>query len=300
MTETKLILPAENPGTEITRFNAFKHGILSLYTVLPWEDTDEYNALVEALAAEHLPEGPTEEHLVEELAAIFWRKRRLRLAEAAAHRRGLEDTFSTYRETSKAALAYVGASDQSEDVADAIRATVTDTEEEKIDIASDEVMTRRALDLLSTKRNDAYEAALAALREDTQEWWADMLARSADELEEGEDPSTADAEGLRHFLEGCSRGLRRGANNWRTGRRSASRSKGSKKGRPLKTQPVVEKSALRLRLWQSAALESYCSVKFAGKFSFCWSILAALFGQGKTTARGQSRKVCMTIQKIRS
>jgi hypothetical protein len=68
MTEAKPVLLAEKSGTEITRFNAFKHGILSRYTVLPWEDADEYHALVEALATEHLPQGPTEEHLVEELA----------------------------------------------------------------------------------------------------------------------------------------------------------------------------------------------------------------------------------------
>ncbi len=65
----------------------------------------------------------------------------------------------------------------------------------------DEAMTRRALDLLGSRRNDAYEAALAALREDTREWWADMLAREPDELEEDEEPATADAEGLRRFLE---------------------------------------------------------------------------------------------------
>jgi len=133
MTESKPTPPTETGGTEITRFNALKHGILSRYTVLPWEDAEEYNMLVEALATEHLPQGPTEEHLVEELAGIFWRKRRLRLAEAAAHRRGLEETLSPYRETKKAALAYVGASDRSEDVADAIRATVTETEEETTD-----------------------------------------------------------------------------------------------------------------------------------------------------------------------
>ena len=46
------------------------------------------------------------------------------------------------------------------------------------------------------------EAALAALREDTQAWWADVLARESDELEEDETPATADAEGLRRFLEG--------------------------------------------------------------------------------------------------
>jgi hypothetical protein len=37
-------------------------------------------ALIVALAAEHAPQGPTEEHLVEELAGVVWRKRRLQLA----------------------------------------------------------------------------------------------------------------------------------------------------------------------------------------------------------------------------
>jgi hypothetical protein len=66
----------------------------------------------------------------------------------------------------------------------------------------DEAMTHQALDLLNSRRNDPYEAATAALREDTQQWWADTLARDPAELEEGEDPFTADAEGLLRFLEG--------------------------------------------------------------------------------------------------
>ena len=47
-----------------------------------------------------------------------------------------------------------------------------------------------------------YEAALAALREDTRAWWADLTARDPDELDEDEVPTTADAESLRLFLEG--------------------------------------------------------------------------------------------------
>jgi hypothetical protein len=103
MNETKSAMQAEAGGTEITRFNALRHGVLSRYTVLPWEDAHEYRTLVDALVSEHAPRGPTEEHLVEELAGILWRKRRLRLAEAAAHRRGLEHALSPYQETVKAA-----------------------------------------------------------------------------------------------------------------------------------------------------------------------------------------------------
>jgi hypothetical protein len=58
MTRTIQTLPAETGGTEITRFNALRHGVLSRYTVLPWENADEYRAIVEALVAEHGPQGP--------------------------------------------------------------------------------------------------------------------------------------------------------------------------------------------------------------------------------------------------
>src|SRR5208337_2598393 len=86
MSDRKRAKEADTFGTEISRFNALRHGVLSGYTVLPWENAAEYHALVAALVAEHAPQGPTEEHLVEEVAGILWRKRRLRLAEAAADR----------------------------------------------------------------------------------------------------------------------------------------------------------------------------------------------------------------------
>ena len=196
MTELAQVLRDEVPSTELTRFNALRHGVLSRYTVLPWENADEYHAIVAALVAEHAPQGPTEEHLVEEIAGIMWRKRRLRLAEAAAHRRGLEETLESYRETVKVALVHLGA-------------TAADTQEDMADMAADEAMTHRALELLGSKRNDAYEAGLAAyeaglaaLREDIQSLWADRLARDPDKLGEDEQPATADVEGLRRFLEG--------------------------------------------------------------------------------------------------
>jgi hypothetical protein len=58
--------PAENVETlpqprggnyEIARFNALRPGVLSQYTVLPWEGGAEYGALIEALAAEHSRRG---------------------------------------------------------------------------------------------------------------------------------------------------------------------------------------------------------------------------------------------------
>jgi hypothetical protein len=77
MIETTSMEPSATTGYEVTRFNALRHGILSRYTVLPWEDQDEYCGLLDALVAEHKPKGPTEEHLIEEMSGVLWRKRRL-------------------------------------------------------------------------------------------------------------------------------------------------------------------------------------------------------------------------------
>jgi hypothetical protein len=101
---------------------------------------------------------------------------------------------------------------------DAVHSTKADTDEDMADMEADEAMTRRALDLLGSRRNDAYEAALAVLREDTKDWWTDVLGRDPDEIEEGEEPATADIEGLRRFLEGEVMDWSRiGRRNWPTG-----------------------------------------------------------------------------------
>ena len=188
-------------GTEITRFNALRHGLLSRYTVLPWEDAVEYERLVASLVAEHQPEGPTEEHLVEELAGVLWRKRRLRLAEAAAHRHGLKDSLSSDGNTAKAALAHLTEVDETLDVGEAVRLTPADNDGEMRDLAENRALIRRVLGILGSRRNDAYEAALPELREDTRSWWADNLAREPEELDEDEEPAREDAEALRRCLE---------------------------------------------------------------------------------------------------
>ena len=56
-------------------------------------------------------------------------------------------------------------------------ATDSDTEEDIRELEEDEAMTRRALDLLDSMRNDRYEAALAELREDTRECVRDPIQR---------------------------------------------------------------------------------------------------------------------------
>jgi hypothetical protein len=195
-------LPQSRSGNyEIARFNALRHGMLSQYTVLPWEDEDEYLALIEALAAEHSPQGPTEEHLVEELAGIIWRKRRLRLAEAAAHHRALKRTTDPHRETVDAALVHIVDDGETKSAGDAIRATEGQTEQDLADLEADQTKTENAMSLLRTPSPTAYARALAALREDTRAWWENQLSWERDDYNEDQTPYRADAESLRRFLE---------------------------------------------------------------------------------------------------
>jgi len=107
MTNGEVLAP-QTSSYEATRFNALRHGVLSKYTVLPWEDKSDYEALIQSLVDEYHPEGPTEEHLVEELAGAIWRKRRLRVGERAAHTQALSTTqLGTFSETSRAALVLI-------------------------------------------------------------------------------------------------------------------------------------------------------------------------------------------------
>jgi hypothetical protein len=157
--------------------------------------------LLDTLVAEHAPKGVTEQHLIEELAGIIWRKRRLRLAVVAAHHRGLKDSTEPYRDTVKAALAHLDAEKRIERVVDAIRVTPENTTEEMRDLEEDEAMTAKAFKILRTGKSDAYDKAVATLREDTREWWEDTIARDPEELDEDEEPATPDTAGLLRFLE---------------------------------------------------------------------------------------------------
>lgn len=106
----------------VTRFNAVRHGVLTRDALLPWEDPSEFEALLQALVDEHRPVGPTEEHLAEEIAGVIWRKRRLRLAERAAHQRGLQEGAKTWRDLSGAATTHRRASVHQEPTAPALEA----------------------------------------------------------------------------------------------------------------------------------------------------------------------------------
>src|ERR1700730_11595370 len=60
-----IVLARRQAGNPIEKFDAL------IAATLPWEDGEEYRSLLEAFVAEHKPKGPTEEHLVEELAGVI-------------------------------------------------------------------------------------------------------------------------------------------------------------------------------------------------------------------------------------
>jgi hypothetical protein len=202
---------AERQGYERSRLNAVRHGILSRHLVLPWEDRSEYDGLLEGLVAEHTPSGPTEHHLVEELAGLIWRKQRLVMAEAAAYRAGLQSAakdapWASARLTSRA-LAHLGVPSMSQDVREAIQARPEDTADELAELVETTAMVGRALEILRKGRQGAYQRALQALPPSTFDWWGDALQEAEDPGtdNDGEDDGeyrsyTADAEGLERFL----------------------------------------------------------------------------------------------------
>ena len=76
--------------------NATRHGLRAASLVLPWEDPGAFARLREDLVVEHAPQGSTEAALVDELAGVLWRLRRVHVAEAAAWRSGFRETLTRY------------------------------------------------------------------------------------------------------------------------------------------------------------------------------------------------------------
>jgi hypothetical protein len=157
--------------------NATKHGILSRHAVLPWESRAEFDALLASLVSDHMPEGVTERHLVEELAIIMWRKQRVLLAEAASHRAGLQRGLEWDRQgLVRRALPHlrVGTS-QVDDPKAAVAASPGGSEAELEQLIADRAGTKEAVEILKAGKPKAYEKALAALTDDIRDWWDEAL-----------------------------------------------------------------------------------------------------------------------------
>jgi hypothetical protein len=152
--------------------------------------------------------GPTEEHLVEEIAGVVWRKRRLRLAEAASHRRGIEKATAPFSSTLDTALNQVERALPLGPIIDAVSATLSVTAKDLAELKRRDASLRLALEILNGGKRGAYKAALAELDERTGASWQEQLAPEPEETDDeamygDSEPYTADATGLAEYLERC-------------------------------------------------------------------------------------------------
>jgi hypothetical protein len=66
--------------------NALVHGIYAHDLVLPWENPEDFTALLKSFRAELLPEGPLQEEVVFDITRLHWIKRRaMRAAQIEFH-----------------------------------------------------------------------------------------------------------------------------------------------------------------------------------------------------------------------
>jgi hypothetical protein len=80
--------PRTPAGKERSKHNARKHGIFSKVAVLDNESQPEFDSLLSGLQDDLNPEATLEQILVEKLATLVWRYRRLMVAEAAEIQKG--------------------------------------------------------------------------------------------------------------------------------------------------------------------------------------------------------------------
>lgn len=186
------VLVTGNGSYEQVRFNATKHGILSRLVVLAHENHAEFDDLLGALLDEHRPAGMTERHLIEELASIIWRKRRVLLAEGAKINDGLKIAMNSPKLVMPAAAPFQrGLSGENADLRDLLDATPEEIVERKQDAELDLAATQKATAILRSGGANAYNKARRALIPESRDWWDSYVA-------EEEYPETA--EGLADFL----------------------------------------------------------------------------------------------------
>ncbi len=184
--------PTAAIGYEGVRFNALRHGILSRYVVLSHENHADYESLVNSLMDEHLPAGATEQHLIEELASVIWRTRRVLQAEGATINKGLKESARSARTVIPAAAPFeMGLSGENRDIRDLMDLKPADVAESHRSARHDIAATNKASAILHKGGDRAYEKALRALLPETREWWQEYV---------DDEECTADATGLKAFI----------------------------------------------------------------------------------------------------
>ncbi|WP_228276505.1 hypothetical protein [Dechloromonas sp. H13] len=177
---------------EPVKGNALKHGILSRLVVLAHESYSEFADMLAALVDEHRPAGMTERHLIEELATIIWRKRRVLLAEGARINEGLKSAVNSAKSVITAAAPFQrGLADETSDLREFMDGTPEELAERQRDAMLDLEATKKAAAILRKGGPNAYTKARRALLPESRDYWEEHV-------EDESYPATAD--GLAQFI----------------------------------------------------------------------------------------------------
>ena len=165
-------------GYEKSSMNALRHGILSRHVVLPHENAAEYNSLLEGLKKHYDPQGPVEEHLVEELAGTIWRKQRVLMAEGANLNKGLKSVINdSLASPTDAAVPWKrGMRQLDTDFQDMFDLTEQEVTQYLQSATGDLAATEKAQGILNAGGRDCYKKAVNALQPDSRDWWLECVA----------------------------------------------------------------------------------------------------------------------------
>ena len=202
---------------EASKHNALKHGVLSKYTVMQWENREDYDSMLHSLINDYTPSNTTEEHLVEELAGIMWRKMRLKYAEMSSLQSSLSrnigrDSFCS-NDSAKEALLARSHEIENFDIKEAILSKENDNLEE-LKIAKECLECFLVAEKILEETN-SYEDGLSALQvEDQNNWKNNYLGADEEDqptyCNDGEDEVaneyyTASVEDLSHYINECKK-----------------------------------------------------------------------------------------------
>lgn len=163
-------------GYANVRMNALRHGILSRHAVLAHEDRAEFDRLLAGLVDEHRPSGPTEVHLVEELASIMWRQQRVLQAEGAAINRSLLSAMGNAQRVSRASAPFEhNLAVDAPEMRDIVNMTPDEVLQLQRDAQEDLEATLAAMRHLWKTGLRAYRKALRALTPSSREQWLELV-----------------------------------------------------------------------------------------------------------------------------
>lgn len=171
--ESDALVAADNYQT--VKYNAMTHGILSRHTVLPHEDSNEYNELQALLIQEHQPQGMTEAHLVEELVGTIWRKQRVLLAEGSRINEGMKISVGNPGSVILDSLPFqteISANDI--DLAELLRMSPHEVAGFQKSAQEELNSILKVTQLLESQKKD-YKATLGMLSDDDRELWEESV-----------------------------------------------------------------------------------------------------------------------------